>query len=200
MANCYFLSVDFQYDFADKNGKNPCIGTSPKFVKEQLLPWLKDKGIKVLEIVSDYRLPRGKSKNESCVPGTKGFESLIPNEAKLPQRFIKCMHNPTWGRDNIGDSSQTPSDVYPMPERFTEWANTQMPDKQKPVVLFGETLECCILNVSQELYYRGYKVYVIYEASDPMSERQDYKDEIAFHSSLSIYATVLHFDEIERLL
>ena len=200
MTNCYFLSVDFQYDFVEEKGKNPCIGTSPAFVKERLLPWLKDRNIKIHEIVSDYRLPRGKSINESCVPGTVGFKSLIPDDVKLPQCFIKCMHNPTWNRDNIGDSTHTPGDVYPMPERFTKWLDAQMPNKQKPVVLFGETLECCILNVAQELYYRGYKVYIIYEASDPMKERQDYKDEIAFHSGLSIYATVLHFDEIEKLI
>ncbi len=200
MTPCIFISVDFQRDFVDPDGKSPCSGSSPVFITKSLIPWMEENDIEVLEIISDYRLPRGKSKNESCVPGTKGYESLIPAKIKNPDVFIKCMHNPTWMRDNIGDPTQAPSDVYPLPERFTGWVEKHIPSRKKPIVLFGETMECCILNVSQELYFRGYNVFVLYEASDPMSINQAFKDIIAYNSSLSIYAQTMRFDELKGFM
>ena len=53
-----FLCVDFQNEFADVKGKWFNGESSIKFVKKTLIPYFKNKKIKVSEIISDYRSPR----------------------------------------------------------------------------------------------------------------------------------------------
>lgn len=192
------ISVDFQYDFADKQGLNFNRGSSADFVKSTLIPFLKNNKIKVSEIISDYRLPRGKSKNESCVPGTKGFDSLIPQELRKGKQWIKCMHNPIWIRKNIGKENIQLGEIYQDSEAFNSWINEHI--SHRKVVLFGLTTDCCVLQTASEFYFRGYDVYVIYEATDPMNERLDYKDEIMYHSTLAIYAKIIRFSEFKEMI
>ena len=192
------ISVDFQYDFAGEEGINFNKGSSVDFIKNTLIQFLKSGGLQVSEIISDYRLPRGKSKNESCVPGTKGFDSLIPQELRKGRPWIKCMHNPIWTRKNIGVENAKLGDVYQGPNAFDLWISQQI--EHKKIVLFGLTADCCILQTASEFYFRGYDVYVIYEATDPMNERLNHKDEIMYHSTLSIYAKTIHFDEFKNMV
>ena len=198
MVDFDLICVDFQYDFADENGVNFNRGKSVEFIKNTLIPTLINNNLKLLEIISDYRLPRGKSKNESCVPGTLGYTSLIPETLKEGSPWIKCMHNPLWTRNGIGESSKTPGEPYQNPAVFNEWISGNI--KSKKVVLFGLTADCCVLQTASELYFRGYDVYCIYEATDPMNERLEYKDEILYHSTFSLYAKTIHFDEFLRMI
>ena len=198
MIDFDLICVDYQYDFANENGVNFNKGKSVNFIKSTIIPELISKNIKALEIISDYRLPRGKSKNESCVPGTKGFESLLPSEAKKGTPWIKCMHNPLWVRENIGDMSKQPGKPYQDPLAFNNWIDKNI--HQKKVVLFGLTAECCVTQLASELYFRGYDVYCIYEAIDPMNERLNFKDEILYHSTLTLYAKIIHFDEFTKMI
>lgn len=191
-----FLCVDYQYDFASPEGKAAVIGESPSFIAKTLLPFLDEHSFKVSEIISDYRLPRGKSCSESCVPGTIGFQSLLPDHLRLADQYIKCMHNPLWTRDNIGVANQPIGKEYQAPEYFNEWVARHFPDKNIPIVMFGETLECCLLNVAQELYFRGYDLYILYEATDPMAVRQSYKDDIIQHSTLTLYTKCITFKDL----
>lgn len=197
-TNYEFLCVDFQKDFACAEGKNFNKGNGAQFIQDTLFPYLVANGIRVAEIVSDYRLPRGKSKNESCVPGTDGYDSLLPNKLRKGKPWVKCMHNPLWTRDNIGVANASPGDVRQDPQAFNEWLAEHI--QHKKVVLFGLTADCCVLQVASELYFRGFEVYVIYEATDPMNERLDCKDGVMYHSSLNIYATTIHFDEFTKEL
>ena len=192
------LCVDLQNDFASTGGKNYNMGKSSDFIKETLFPLLLNRKIKVSEIISDYRLPRGKSKNESCVPGTWGYESILPQELKKGHAWIKCMHNPLWIRDNIGIENCQIGVPYQDPMKFDKWLSQNL--NTKKVVLFGLTTECCILQVASELYFRGFDVYCIYEATDPMNERLNHKDEIAFFSTFALYTKMIHFDEFISML
>lgn len=187
------ICVDFQNDFADPGGKNFNKGSSVQFIKQTLFPFLKVKGVKVAEIISDYRLPRGKSKNQSCVPGTFGYLSLLPSELKKGSSWVKCMHNPLWVRKNVGVANGEIGEIYQDPQGFNQWLKSNIANNK--VVLFGETADCCVLQVASELYFRGYDVYVIYEATDPMNERLHCKDSILYNSSLCIYAKTISFDE-----
>ena len=65
-----FLSVDLQNDFTAEGGKHYKIRPSINLDKEVLFPFLKEKGIKISEIISDYRQPRLGDRDESCIPGT----------------------------------------------------------------------------------------------------------------------------------
>jgi hypothetical protein len=192
----YFLCVDYQYDFVSPEGKAGVIGNSPLFIADTLIPFLVAKDFKVSEIISDYRLPRGKSHSESCVPGTQGFQSLLPDHVRYADPHIKCMHSPLWTRNNIGIADQPLGKEYQAPELFNDWVSRHFPDKTIPIVMFGETMECCLLNVAQELYFRGHNVYILYEATDPMPERQSFKDDISHHSTLSLYAKSITFKEL----
>ena len=195
-----FMCVDYQYDFAGENGKVRVVGNSPQFIDSVLFPYFRANQIKVHEIISDYRLPRGRSKSESCVPGTLGFMSLLPDELRYGKPHIKCMHNPIWTRKGIGVENSVLGSEYQDPDLFSKWISVHLPDKDKSVILFGETMDCCILNVAQELYYRGYTVLVLYEGTDPMAERQEHKDLIAYDSCLCIYAKVIRFNELVAML
>lgn len=198
MLNLDFICVDYQYDFVHPNGLNFCKGLSVNFINDELIPYLYNNRIKVSEIISDYRLPRGKSTNESCVPGTNGFNSLLPNKIRKGKQWIKCMHNPIWVRENIGIINTKLGEIYQNPNAFSDWLNENI--NSKNVVLFGETAECCLLQVASELYFRGYNVYILYEATDPMNERLEYKDLIMYHSSISIYAKTINFVQLKEML
>ena len=100
-----FLSVDLQNDFAVEGGKHYSPKPSIAFLKETLFPFLKNKSIKISEIVSDYRQPRPGDLDESCVPDTWGYESVVPKEL-VKARWIKCMNSPIWVRDNIGNPGE----------------------------------------------------------------------------------------------
>ena len=193
-----FVCIDFQYDFADKNGVNFNKGKSVNFIKNTLIPFFQEQRIMVSEVMSDYRLPRGKSKNESCVPGTQGFKSLIPFEIRNGLPWIKCMHNPLWTRRNIGIVGKGLGKPYQDPNAFNNWINEHI--KNKKVVLFGLTADCCVLQVASELYFRGFDVYCIYEATDPMNERLEYKDDILNHSIFALYSKVIHFNELLEMI
>lgn len=198
MIDFDLICIDFQRDFADENGINFNNGKSVDFIKNTLFPALIDKNLKVSEIISDYRLPRGKSKNESCVPGTNGYESLLPKELRNGEPWIKCMHNPLWTRENIGLADLEPGKPYQDHVAFDAWIDSCI--KNKKIVLFGLTTECCVLQVAAELYFRGFDVYCIYEATDPMNERMKYKDEIMYHSTFTLYAKAIHFDEFLQMI
>ena len=198
MYNACFLSVDYQYDFAGDNGIARVVGDSPRFIENELVPFLRTHGIGVHEIISDYRLPRGKSNNEACVPGTIGYQSLLPDYLRVGDVHVKCMHNPIWVRKNIGVPNSDLGKEYQDPELFDLWVAQHFPNKSIPIVIFGETMECCVLSTAQELYFRGYDIYILYEATDPMQERQALKDVIATNSTLSIYAKTIHFSELSE--
>ena len=123
---------------------------------------------------------------------------MILPEVKKGYPWIKCMHNPLWTRNNIGKNDGSLGEIFQDPKGFNEWISHHI--SHKKVVLFGLTSECCITQTASELYFRGYDVYVIYEATDPMNELIDRKDEIMYHSTLSLYAKTILFHEFVKLL
>lgn len=197
-----FIAVDFQKDFTLPNRACYVKGDSIDFIKKTLVPYLVDKKIKVHEIISDYRLPRLKSKGKCCNPNDDGFESDLPVSVKHENPWLKCMHSPLWTRKNIGLSGVRPGTPYQDPALFDQWLKEHIgvPTGDKLVVLFGLTMEICVLSVAQELYFRGYRVVVVYECTDPMNERLKYKEFIAYHSSLSLYAKAITFEELKTLI
>lgn len=108
------------------------------------------------------------------------------------------MHNPLWIRKNIGVPNVSLGKEYQSPCKFNKWLKDNVPNKN--VILFGETADCCMLQVASELYFRGYNVYFIYEACDPMNERLDKKDDVLYHSSVSIYSKTIRFEELLELI
>ena len=130
-----FLSIDIQNDFATEGGKHYKIRPSIQFDKGILFPFLKEKGIKINEIVSDYRQPRPGDRDESCVPGTWGYESIVPRELVKAQ-WIKCMNSPIWTRENIGNPDKKAGLPYQDTKAFGDWleANLGKPEEITPIL------------------------------------------------------------------
>jgi nicotinamidase-related amidase len=171
MKTTKFLCVDFQKDFTAEGGRcfldRPCVG----FIKTELVPWFRKNGLKVAEIVSDYRLPRPGDEFECLVPGTWGYESEIPGDIKANELWIKSMNSPVWIRQHCGDASQAAGLPYPDPLAFSGWLQRTigLPQELEQVILIGLTLDCCVLCTAQELSFRAYPVKFLIEGVDAFS-------------------------------
>jgi len=173
------ISVDLQKDFSAEGGKHFKPHPNVPFIKETLVPFLRENNIKLAEIVSDYRQPRPGDRDASCKPGEIGYESEIPEDVKLKPTWIKCMNSPIWTRKNIGEQDKEPGLPYEDPVAFGEWLDKVVgKPNDVEVVLIGLTIDCCVLCTSQELSMRGYKVYILEEGVDPYSGNQDEKEQI----------------------
>lgn len=165
------LSIDMQNDFVSEGGRwykrKECVDYFKFFVA----PFLREGGFRLSMIVSDYTLPRNNGSCSYCVPGTWGFESIVPEDLVNPNRWIKAARSPTWVREVSG--------AYPVqrPDQFTQWLAESVgnPSPDLLVCLMGVDLECCVFCVVQELYLRGYNVMIIPELVDMASGRGDDK-------------------------
>lgn len=95
------ISVDLQKEFSSPGGKHYRPHPNVKFVRETLIPFLREHDIRVVEIISDYRQPRPGDLDDSTKPGQWGYVSELPDDVKLKPVWIKCMNSPIWTRKNI---------------------------------------------------------------------------------------------------
>ena len=198
MKELCFLSVDLQKDFAG-GGKHQRDRPSVPFVLTVLLPWLVQKGIKIREIISDYRQPRPGDTDECCIPGTPGYDSIIPEKAKHLDVLVKCMNSPIWTRSGIGDAHQPPGVPFQDP-RFFNWWLAQVvgsPDKVD-IVLFGLTLDCCVLCTAQELRWRGYDVYILEEATDTYDGNQRVKELLLVNRPHTFWSRRISWKQVQE--
>ena len=162
------VSVDLQNDFVSPGGVHyrgqPCVD----FVGETLIPFCRDNGVPVAEIVSDYRTEGGNEADTTCVPGQWGYQSAIQEELKLAPPWVKASIGPTWVRDGGGDSGAVPGPVRSDPEGFTSWLRSALgpADDGGPVIIVGLVLEVCVLATLIEIKLRGYPAQLMLEGVD----------------------------------
>jgi nicotinamidase-related amidase len=191
------ISIDLQNDFTTENGLHYKVRPSIQFDKEVLFPFLKEKGIKIAEIVSDYRQPRPGDRDESCVPGTWGYESIVPREI-VKSQWLKCMNSPIWVRENIGNPDKVAGLPFQDPKAFGEWLEKNIGDKEEVTpILFGLTLDCCVLSTLQELNWRGYYPKVLYEATDHYMATEEAKNKV-IESAVTNWADVIYWDQLKK--
>lgn len=190
----HFLAVDYQNDFAGPQGRwykpRPC----HTFIEEIFCPALCDYGKQLSEIISDYRLPRPSETIEYCVPGTVGYESRLPDDIKTQNRWIKSMNSPVWVRNNDDKP-------YSDPSAFSSWLEKEIgnPTSAGEVVIFGLTLDCCVLCLAQELYFRGYKARYLVEAVDTYNGSSSEK-EAMLRTPLPMWGVPISWDEVKARL
>lgn len=109
MSNISIISVDFQKDFSDEKGKHYKQRKNVDFIKNTLVPYFRHGGIKVAEIISDYRLPRPADPDDSCRAGEWGYESEIPEDIKL---------KPVWAMSYQGKHNEDFSSDFFQNEAF----------------------------------------------------------------------------------
>jgi nicotinamidase-related amidase len=172
------ISVDFQKEFSAAGGRcyvpRPCI----PFIKDVFVPFVRGRGGKIAEIISDYRLPRQGGGFHACIPGTRGYESEIPADVKYENVWIKAFTSPGWVREHGGEPNKEPGLPYPDPHAFSEWLRETvgLPAKESEILLIGLTIDCCVLSVLEELRYRGYQASVLNEGVDTYSGDAEEKD------------------------
>ena len=190
------IAIDCQYDFTRPEGAcyaapRPSCG----FIRETLIPFYQEHGLAMAEIRSDYRQPRT-GRSDNCHPGAFGGRSEIPEALLVCPPWYKCMHSPLWTRENIGVEGPA-GWPYQDPERFNAWLERAGATGQD-IVLFGLTLDCCVMCTAQELYWRGHKVSVLVEATDLYSGDQQEKEHVLTHRPLSMWAQPMAWGEYKE--
>lgn len=196
------MSVDFQKDFSDKKGKHYKPRKNVDFIKNTLVPYLRQESIKVAEIISDYRLPRPADPDDSCRAGEWGYKSDIPDDIKLKPVWVKCMNSPIWARENIGDPNKKPGLPYQDTKAFTKWLNRTIgkPDSLDAVVLIGLTSDCCVFCAAQELNWRGYNIKVLAEGVGTYSGSEKEKEMILTNPPFTNWAERISWKNLQKLL
>jgi nicotinamidase-related amidase len=191
------ISIDYQGDFAAPSGRWYKPRKCQDFISTTLIPWLRQHQYAVSEIISDYRLPRPSEREAYCVPGTPGYQSLIPEDLVEGTRWIKAMNSPVWRRKNGGDAAQAAGSPYSDTEGLSAWLEEHIgaPDEFE-VVLFGLTLDCCVLCAAQELYFRGYKARYLYEAVDTYNGSQSEKEAL-LNTPLPMWGSPITFAQLQ---
>jgi nicotinamidase-related amidase len=202
MPNIKIVSVDFQKEFSAPGGKHYRPRPNVDFIKNVLVPCLRNHDIKIAEIVSDYRQPRPGGRDNSTRPGEEGYVSEIPEDIKLKNIWIKCMNSPIWTRENIGNPNKEPGLPYQDPRAFTTWLNSTIgsPQKVNEVVLIGLTIDCCVLCTAQELDFRGYNVKILKEGVDVYTGNPQETEMILNNYPLKNWAKIITWDELQKSL
>lgn len=196
------MCIDFQKDFSSRKGKAYESRPSVDFVKEILVPFFRKHSIKIAEIISDYRAPRPSGSTEICHPGESGFESEIPKDIKLKNIWIKSMNSPLWTRTNCGIANKKPGSPFQDSKGFSKWLSDTIgnPDEIENVILFGLTLDCCVLSTAQELCGRGYNVIILEEGVDTYSGDQKEKKWILNNVPLRNWAKTISWKSLQEKL
>ncbi len=193
-----FIAVDYQGDFAKKGGRWYNERLCEAFINAKLIPFFREKHIKLSEIISDYRLPRPSETLEYCIPGTEGYTSELPDDIKTDNVWIKCMNSPVWIGENRGDPNKPAGQPYSAPEKFTAWLKQEIGEpSNEEIVIFGLTLDCCVLCLAQELYFRGYPARILYEAVDTYEGFQHQKDNM-YETPIGLWAQKITWEEVTK--
>jgi len=90
------------------------------------------------------------------------------------------MNSPIWVRKNIGLANKKPGIPYQDTKAFNKRLDKVIgtPEDAGEIILFGLTVDCCVLCTAQELSRRGYKVKIINEAVDSYSGDKKEKEQI----------------------
>lgn len=195
-----FIAVDIQNDFATEGGKFYSYKPSVSFIKENILPYLKENNIKINEIISDYRQPKNGDTGDGCHPGEWGYESVIPKEFQK-SLWVKCMNSPIWIRKNIGKANKKPGLPYPDSKAFGKWIknNIGRPEETIPVI-FGLTIDCCVLSTVQEFKWRGFSPIIIREAVDTSNGIIEDRDLVLEKTALRWWGKTMNWEDFKKLL
>ena len=193
------ICVDFQKEFTDPAGLCYKPRASVSFIKEILVPFLREKNIKIAEIVSDYRQARPGDMRDICHPGEDGFISEIPDDVKSPNIWLKCMNSPIWVRENGGNPNLKAGLPYQDPEALSRWIEKEVGNRDEvEVVLFGLSLCACVLSAAQEFKWRGFRVYILAEGTDAYSGEATEKEYLLNNPPLTHWASSISWDEFQK--
>ena len=197
MTGLELVSVDMQYDFTRSGGNAYEERPSVEFILLEVIPYLRQYGIRGHEIISDYRQPRPGDPREICIPGTWGYTSEIPDDVKTSDVWIKCLNSPSWTRKKAGIPGLCAELPRAEPAAFSRWLEGKVgPPGERDIVLFGLTLDCCVLCTAQDLRFRGYDVFVLIEGTDTRSGDKGEKEYLLKNPPLVYLAKPIAWKEL----
>ena len=196
------LCVDLQNDFSSEGGSFYEFRPSVQFLIDTFFPFLQEKGIKVSEIISDYRQPRPGDDRDCCRPGEWGYESIIPDIVRNGRQWIKCMNSPVWTREGIGDPDSKPGEPFPDPDGFRVWMEEHIGTREEidSVVVFGLTADCCVLAAVQEFRWRGFDVRVLVEGTDLRHGGRIEKKQFLTSPPFTFWGSSINYNELLKLI
>ena len=193
-----FLSVDLQNEFCREGGAlyrpRPCV----PFLRDTFFPFVQARGSTVAEIISDYRVTEPGSDLSTCVPGTWGYQSLVPADLRHPSVWVKAEPSPAWTRAGAGQAAQLPGVPYPAPDAFGAWLSATIgpPTVHQEIILVGLMLEIYVLSTFQELKYRGYRAKVLFEGVDTYSGEHEQK-QVLFETLFPFWGQAISWPEVK---
>ena len=187
------IAIDLQREFINPNGRRYQSYCCANFIKQIFIPYIRKKGYKIAEIISDYRLPMIGISEGIAIPGEFGYQSELPNDIKYSNVWIKSNNSPIWVRDNSGLP-------YQDPKKFDDWLYTTIghPNNSFEIILIGIALDCCIFCTAQELTWRGYKVKILEEATDVYSGDIKKKLSVLNSEILLRWSSIITWEEYKK--
>ncbi len=161
-----FLAIDLQREFVSSDGKAYVYRPSVDVIQNTLFPFLRETGVQVAEVVSDYRFPILGVEEEYCVPGTAGYESIVPADLRNGRPWIKANTGLAWVRKNGGISDSVTGLPFPDWAALEAWTRIHLGPLGSTVIMFGLTLDCCVMRAAQDLRDLGYRIEIVIDATD----------------------------------
>ncbi len=196
----HIVSVDLQNEFCTEGGAlyrpRPCV----PFISQILVPFVRERGYRIAEIISDYRATAPESEPSTCVPGQWGYQSLLPADLKHPSVWVKAEPSPAWTRTGAGEAEQRPGQPYAVPDAFSAWLLKTIgaPAADQEIILVGLMLEICVLSTLQELKYRGYCVKVLSEGVDTYSGSVEQK-QLLFEALFPFWGQAISWAQMQEV-
>ena len=137
---------------------------------------------------------------DGCHPGEWGYESVILTEFRK-SLWIKCMNSPIWVRNNIGKVNKKPGLPYPDSKAFGKWIkkNIGKPEEVIPVI-FGLTIDCCVLSTVQEFKWRGFSPIIIREAVDTSNGKIEDRDLVLEKTALRWWGKNMNWEDFKKIV
>ena len=194
------LSVDLQNEFSAEGGALYRHRPAVTFLQEIFLPFVRERGYTVAEIISDYRPTPPATGAASCVPGQWGYQSIIPADVKHPWVWVKAEPSPVWIRAGGGQAERPPGAPYTDPQAFGEWlmATLGPPTQEDEIVLVGLMLEICVISTLQELYFRGYRAKVLFEGVDTYAGSLEQK-QVLFATLFPFWGQATYWQDLIKI-
>jgi nicotinamidase-related amidase len=195
----HFLSVDLQNEFTSEGGALYRPRACVPFLRDTFFPFVHARSYTIAEIISDYRATEPGSGASTCVPGTWGYQSLVPADLRHPSVWVKAEPSPAWTRAGAGHAEQLPGVPYPAPDAFGTWlaATIGPPTAHQEIILVGLMLEICVLSTLQELKYRGYRAQVLFEGVDTFSGGVAQK-QVLFETLFPFWGQGVRWQDVQR--
>ncbi len=198
MSKYVFIAVDIQNDFITEGGRFYTYKPSKDFMLKTFFPFLEENNIKVNEIISDYRQPRQGDLGDGCKPGEWGYESILPEHLRK-SLWTKSMNSPIWVRKNIGNSKRKPGLPYPDSKAFGKWIKKNIGTLENVIpVIFGLTIDCCVLSTIQEFRWRGFSPIVIKETVDHSTGKIEDRDIVLEKTAIRWWAKNMTWEDFKK--